>query len=327
MITRRAALIGAGAGAALASAPRITLAADYPSQPITIVIPFVPGGTSDIIARVLAQKLQPILGVNLVVENRAGAGGTVGVQDVAKADPDGYTILAGAIGNLAFTPWLYPQAKLDPVKSFAPITQDSVVPNVLVINPKLPVNNVKELVAYIKANPGKVNYASAGVGSAAHISVAYFSSVAGGLDMVHIPYKGTGPALTDIVAGRCQMTITGAPPVMPFAKSGQLKALAITSLERAPFLPDLPTVAESGYPGFEAVQWNGLLAPAKTPPAIVQKLHDAVAKVMSDPETVSKFRDEGALVVNKSSADFAKLIATDYVKWGDVIKKAGITGG
>jgi tripartite-type tricarboxylate transporter receptor subunit TctC len=324
MLTRREIFhraSGAVAAASLSPATRADVA--WPSQPIRIVIPFPPGGSSDILVRLVADRLTPVLKQPFIIDNRGGAGGTIGAEFVARAKPDGHTFLAAQVGTLAFAPWLYPDAQYDAVKSFKPVAHQSDVPNVLVVHPSLPVRTVAEFVAYAKANPGKLNYSSAGIGSAAHVSVAYFA-YATGTDMVHIPYRGTGPGLVDLVAGRVQLTITGALAVMPYIKIGQLRALAMTSLKRAPFAPDLPTVAESGYPGFEAVQWNGIVAPAGTPDAIVDKFHDAVNALLATREFADKLNEQGAVPVIESAAQFGELIKNDLPKWGEVIRKANI---
>ncbi|MBB3459391.1 tripartite-type tricarboxylate transporter receptor subunit TctC [Rhizobium sp. BK313] len=323
MPTRRKILKGAAALGLASFAGRSFAAAQWPSQPISFVVPFSPGGTGDIIGRLIAQRLTSVLGQSILIENRAGAGGTVGAQDVAKSDPDGYTFLMAAIGTLAFDPALYPKSGYDPVTSFTPVIQTSTVPNVLVVNPSVPAKTVAELVAYAKANPGVLNFSSAGSGSSAHVSMSYFNIVAG-LDMVHIPYKGTGAAVTDCVANRVQLVMTGAPPLLPFIKSGQLRAIAVSSLERASFLPDLPTIAESGYPGFEADQWEALMAPAKTPSAIIDRVYSEITKLQNDPGFVTDLANVGAIPVKKSPAELAKFIASEKQLWGDFIRKMQI---
>ena len=322
MLTRRNILQGAAAIGMAGIAGR-AFADTWPSQPIRFVVPFSPGGTGDIIGRLIAQRLTSVLGQSILIENRAGAGGTVGAQDVAKADPDGYTFLMAAIGTLAFDPALYPKSGYDPVTSFTPVIQTSTVPNLLVVHPSVPAKTVAELVTYAKTNPGKLNFSSAGSGSSAHVSMSYFNIVAG-LDMVHIPYKGTGAAVTDCVANRVQLIMTGAPPLLPFIKSGQLRPIAVSSLQRAPFLPDVPTIAESGYPGFEADQWEALMAPAKTPDAIVERMYSEITKLQNDPGFVRDLGNVGAVPIQKSRDDLVKFVASEKKLWGDFIQKMQI---
>ena len=265
----------------------------YPTKPIRIVVPFPAGGTTDVLARAAAQKLTESLGQPAVVDNRPGAGGNIGAELVAKSPPDGYTLLMGTVGTHAINPSLYPKMPYDHVKDFAPVILVAGVPNVLVINPALPVNSVQELIAYAKANPGKLNFASSGNGTSIHLSGELFKTMAG-VQMTHVPYKGSAPALQDLVGGQVQLMFDNLPSSLALIKGGKLKALAVTSSARAAALPDVPTLAESGLPGFEASSWFGLLAPAGTPQPIILKVNGDVAKWLASPEAKEKLLAQGA---------------------------------
>jgi tripartite-type tricarboxylate transporter receptor subunit TctC len=281
--------------AALATAPTW---ADptYPNKPIRIIVPFTPGGSPDVLARTIGQKITESTGAPVLIENVPGAGGTIGADRVAKATADGYTLLMGHVGTLAVAPAVYPNLPYDPIKSFAPVAWVAKVPNVLAVHPSMPANNVAELVKYLKANPGKVNYGSGGNGSAAHLAMEYFK-LSTQTFVVHVPYRGTAPSVTDAVAGQIQMVFTGAPALVPMVKAGKLRAIAVSSPKRLDLLPDVPTLAESGVKGlegFEADQWYGLVAPAGTPAAIVQKLNQVVNANLAAPEMVARLKSEGA---------------------------------
>ena len=322
---RRAALVSGLA--MLAAWPLATLAQGaYPSRPIRIVVPFPPGGSPDILARTIGQKITEATGAAVVVENVPGAGGSIGADRVAKAAPDGYTLLMGHIGTLAFTPSIYPQLPYDPVKSFAPVAWVARVPNVMAVNPALPVKNVAELVAYLKARPGQVNYGSGGNGSAAHLAVEYFK-LATQTFIVHVPYRGTVPSVTDAVAGQVQMVFTGAPAIIPMAKAGKLRAIAVSSARRLEALPDVPTMAESGLPGlahFDADQWYGVVAPAGTPAPVVQKLNQVINASLSSPEVSARLRSEGAFANPATPEAFGQLIQKEIARWRPVVANAGI---
>lgn len=324
MIDRRALLRSGGAAlmaaAAVASPAR---AQAWPSKSITLVVPFTPGGSTDILARLLAQKLQAALGQSVVVESRPGAGGSIGSEAVAKATPDGHTLLMGHIGTLAVNPSIYPKLSYDPLKSFAHVSMIARVHNVLVVNPDVPAKSMAELIAYIKANPGKLNYATGGNGSAAHIATAALA-VAVGLDIVHVPYRGTAPAMTDLLGGRVELMFTGAPVVLPQAQAGKLRALGVSGLTRLRAAPDVPTVAESGLPGFEASQWYGIVAPAGTPDAVVERLNAEIVKAMADPAVADRLAQEGAEVWTTTPAAFKAHIETEIPRWAEVARKAGI---
>jgi tripartite-type tricarboxylate transporter receptor subunit TctC len=298
----------------------------YPNKPIRIVVPFTPGGSPDILARAIGQKITEATGVAVVVENVPGAGGTIGADRVAKAVPDGYTLLMGHVGTLAVAPSVYPQLPYDPVKSFAAVALVAKVPNVMAVNASMPVKNIPELVAYLKANPGKVNYGSGGNGSAAHLAMEYFKLNTQTF-IVHVPYRGTAPAVMDTVAGQIQMVFTGAPAVIPMVKSGKLKALGVSSLKRMDSMPDVPTLSESGVKGlngFEADQWYGLVAPAGTPVAITQKLNQVVNKSLSAQDVSARMRSEGAIATPTTPENFEQLIQSEIKRWRVVVSKAGI---
>ncbi len=298
----------------------------YPNKPIRIIVPFTPGGSPDILARAVGQKITEATGVSVVVENIPGAGGTIGADRVAKAAPDGYALLMGHVGTLAVAPSVYPQLPYGPVKSFAAVALVAKVPNILAVNASMPVKNVAELVAYLKANPGKVNYGSGGNGSAAHLAMEYFK-MSTQTFIVHVPYRGTAPAVMDTVAGQIQMVFTGAPAVMPMVKSGKLKALGVSSVKRMDTMSDIPTLAESGVKGlngFEADQWYGLVAPAGTPVAITQKLNQVVNKSLSAQDISTRLRSEGAIPAPTTPENFEQLIQSEIKRWRAVVIKAGI---
>ncbi|MEO8347027.1 MAG: tripartite tricarboxylate transporter substrate binding protein [Betaproteobacteria bacterium] len=294
----------------------------YPSKPIRIVVPFPAGGTTDVLARAVAQKLNESLGQPAVVDNRPGAGGNIGAELVAKSAPDGYTLLMGTVGTHAINPSLYPRMPYDHVRDFAPVILVAGVPNVLVINPGLPVNSVQELIAYAKANPGKLNFASSGNGTSIHLSGELFRTMAG-VQMTHVPYKGSAPALQDLVGGQVQLMFDNLPSSLALIKAGKLKALAVTSLARAAALPDVPTLAESGLPGFEASSWFGLLAPAGTPPAAIATLNADVAKWLASPDARERLLAQGAIAAGGTPEDFARHIAAETAKWQKVVKESG----
>ncbi len=312
--------------AALATAPAWADPA-YPNKPIRIIVPFTPGGSPDVLARTIGQKITETTGSPVVIENVPGAGGTIGADRVAKAPADGYTLLMGHVGTLAVAPAVYPNLPYDPIKSFAPVAWVAKVPNVLAVHPSMPANNVAELVKYLKANPGKVNYGSGGNGSAAHLAMEYFK-LSTQTFVVHVPYRGTAPSVTDAVAGQIQMVFTGAPALVPMVKAGKLRAIAVSSPKRLDLLPDVPTLAESGVKGlegFEADQWYGLVAPAGTPAAIVQKLNQVVNANLSAPEVVTRLKSEGATATPASPDAFGQLIQREIKRWRPVVLNAKIT--
>ncbi|HET9043483.1 MAG TPA: tripartite tricarboxylate transporter substrate binding protein [Burkholderiales bacterium] len=294
-----------------------------PSKPIRIIVPTSPAGGNDAMARIIAQKLNERMKQPVIVENKAGANGAIGSEFVAKAAPDGYTILFGYIATHGINPALS-KVPYDPVKDFAPIAEVAEAQGVLVVTPSVPAKSVKELIALAKAKPGQLSYASAGNGTAPHISGELFKQMTG-TDLLHVPYKGSGPAVTDTLAGTTQVMFPSLVAASGHIKSGKLRGLAVTGKKRSPLFPDLPTIAESGVAGFEVVQWYGLFAPAKTPKDIVDRLNREVVAVMKDPETVKKFAAQGADVVAGSPDELGKLVQSELAKWGKFIKEARIT--
>jgi tripartite-type tricarboxylate transporter receptor subunit TctC len=301
--------------------PGICLAQTWPAKPLKMVVPFPPGGSNDIMGRMAAQQLGDRLGQQVVVENKGGAGGLVGTDSVAKAPPDGYTLLLISVAY-AFNPALYKNLPFDPEKSFAPISMLGTGPVALTVYPGLPVNSVQELLALAKARPGKLNYASAGVGSLQHLASALFVSQAG-VDIVHIPYKGGGPAMTDVIGGQADIVMPSLIQVLPHIKNGRLKVLGTSGTRRSPTLPDVPAIAEA-LPGYEAHNWWGILAPAGTPAPIVERLHKEVIAVLGSQETKKRLESEGAEPVRMTPPEFARFISTELVKWAKVARDAGI---
>jgi tripartite-type tricarboxylate transporter receptor subunit TctC len=299
-------------------------ASAYPNKLIRMVVPFTPGGSTDILARTIGQLLTQTWGQSVVIDNVPGAGGSIGADKVAKAPADGYTLMMGHIGTLAVTPSLYARLPYDPIKSFQAVAWVARVPNVLVVHPSVPVKTLKELVAYAKANPGKVNYGSGGNGSAAHIATEYFK-LQTGTQLQHVPYRGTAPAVNDLVAGQIQLMFTGVPAVIAQVKAGQLRALAVSSPKRVKAVPDLPTVAEAlGIKDFEADQWYGVVAPAGTPAPVVAKLNKQINDLLSAPEIAAKLGSEGAEPTPNPPEVFAKLIETEITRWRTVIQAGGV---
>jgi tripartite-type tricarboxylate transporter receptor subunit TctC len=307
---------------ALAQAPT-GVAANYPTKPIKLLVPFTPGGSTDILARAIGIELTKAWGQPVVIENLAGAGGSIGADKVAKSSADGYTLLMGHIGTLAVNPSLYPNLPYDPVKSFAPVAWVASVPNVLVVHPSVKANNVKELVSLAKSKPGQLNYGSGGNGSAANLATEYFKMQTG-TSLLHIPYKGTAPAVTDLVGGQIQVLFTGAPAVLPFIKSGQLRALAISSVKRLDALADLPTVAEAGFKDFEADQWYGVVAPTGTPRDIVMKLNTQINQALNAPELKTRLAAEGAIATPNTPEVFGQLIVREIARWKPVIQSGRV---
>ena len=297
-------------------------AQDYPNRPITLVVPFPPGGSTTIVARIIADKLAESLGQQIVVDNRGGAGGTIGTKAVSRSTPDGYTIVLGYTGTLAIGPTLYPTAGYDPRKDFEPIGLIGHAPNSLVVHPSFAVHSVKELVDYAKANPGKVNYGSAGVGTVSHVSGVYFANAAG-IDLVHIPYKGTGPALADLLGGHIPMAFAPIPATHANIAEGKLRGLAVTSAKRSSLLPDMPTIAEAGIPGFEASLYYGLAAPTGTPRPIIDKLNKALRDALANDEVRKRLSTDGAEPLPGTPEEYAAHIDKDETKWSKVVRDSG----
>ena len=295
-----------------------TAASNYPQKPIRMIVPFTPGGSTDILARSIGQELSKAWGQSVIIENIAGAGGSIGADKAAKSPADGYTLLMGHIGTLAVNPSLYPKLPYNPVKDFAPVAWVARVPNVLVVNPNVPAKNVQELVALAKSKPGQLSYGSGGNGSAANLATEYFKMQTE-TAILHIPYRGTAPAVTDLMGGQIQMLFTGAPAVMGQVKSGQLRAWAVSSPKRLEALPDLPTVAEAGYKNFEADQWYGVVAPAGTPRDIVLKLNQQINLALNSAELKKRLTTEGAVATPETPEAFGKLITQEIDRWRPVI--------
>ena len=298
-------------------------ASGYPSRPIRLIVPFPPGGSTDILARALGEKLAQGLGQPVVIDNRPGAAGSIGAEAAARAAPDGHTLMMGHLGTLAVNPAIYKSLPYDPVKSFAPVSLMAIVPSVLVVNPSLPVTSAAELIAYAKAHPGKLAYGSAGNGSTSHLTTEYFKLVTG-TDILHVPYKGVGPMLTDLVSGQLSMGLNGAPSVMVHIHSGRLRALAVTSLKRLEALSQVPTLDEAGLRGFDASGWYGVVAPAGTPQAIVGRLNGEIARAIQSAELRSRLEAEGALAAPGTPEEFAALIRAEIARWDTVLKRAGV---
>ncbi len=294
----------------------------YPSRPVRLVAPFPPGGSTDLLARIVAQKLTEAWGQQVIVENRGGAGGTIGVDYAARSAPDGYTIVMGHIGTFGVNPTLYPKLPYDAIKDFAPITLLAMVPNGLAVHPSLPIRSVKELLAIARARPGQLSYGSGGNGSAAHLAVEYFRLLAK-VDLLHIPYKGTGPAIVDLISGQTTMMITGMPALMPHVKTGRLRLLAVGTAKRLTVMPELPTIAEAGVPGYEATQWYGILAPAATPREIIAKLNTEIVKVLRRADVKSRLAADGAETVGNTPEQFSAHIKAEIARWAPVVRASG----
>ncbi len=294
----------------------------YPTRVVRLIVPSSPGGGTDISARILAPQLTQFLGQQVVVENRPGAGTMIGGEAVARAAPDGYTLLMG-ISTLAINPAMYKKVPYDALKDLAPISQAVALSNVLVIHPSLPSRNLKEFIGFVKARPGQINFASAGVGTSPHLSMELFLVLAK-LKMLHVPYKGSGPGVTDLIAGHVPVMMPNMLSAQPHIKSGRLRALGVTGTKRAPGADDIPTIAEAGVPGYEAVQWYGVLAPAGTPNDIISKLHAGVVRALQNPDVKKRLLNDGAEPVGSSPAEFAAYIRSETEKWAKVIKAAGI---
>jgi len=299
-------------------------AESYPARPIRLIVPFPPGGPADALARIVGEKIGTSLGTAVVVENHAGAGGNIGMGIGAKAAADGYTLVLAPAGNLTVNPFLYRSVPYDVAKDFAPVTMLATVPNILVVNPTLPVKNVSELVKYAKAHPGEINFSSPGNGSGAHLAAELFKRMAG-IDMVHVPFNGIAPAVTAVLGGQVQLMFAGAPSVLQQVKSGKLTALAVASLQRIAAAPDLPTLAESGFPGFDVTSWYGIVAPAGTSSEIITRLRTEMVTALKDPTVKAKLAGLGAEPVGNTPEEFAAMIKSETAKWGKIVKEANIT--
>jgi len=320
-ITRRTALGTLLAGASgLHALP--ALAETWPSKPLRLVVPFAPGGSSEIVARAVAGEMAKTIGQNVYVDNKPGGAGNIAMQEVA-ASSDEHTLILGHIGTLAVNPFIFPKLGYDAIRDFAPITLVSKVPSLYVVHPDLPVKNLKEFVAYAKARPGQLNYGSAGNGSAGHLAFEYLK-MATDTFVLHVPYRGTGPMLTDLMAGRLQAAAVGAPALLQFIKAGKLRCIATGSTSRLPHLPDVPTVAEQGYKGFEMTQWYGLLAPSKWPKSHLEKLEQEAIKATRSKLVGDKLSQDTAIAVGNTATEFAKFIQIEQARWKPVIARAQI---
>ena len=299
-------------------------AQNYPTKPIRLIAPFPPGGSTDLLARVIAQKLTEAFGQQVLVENRGGAGGTIGVEAAARAAPDGYTIVMGHVGTFGANPTLYPKLPYDAIKDFAPITQLAIVPNGMVVHPTLPVRTVKDFLAIARAKPGQLLYGSGGSGSAAHLAMVYFELMAK-IKLTHVPYKGTGPAIYDLIAGQTSTMITGMAALMPHIKSQKLRIIGVASAKRLQVLPDVPTINESGVPNYVADQWYGILAPAATPRDIVMKLNAEMVKALRMADVKERLNGDGVLPVGNTPDEFGALIKAEIARWAPVVKASGAT--
>jgi len=311
--------------AALALSTLHAAAQTYPNRPVTLVVPFPPGGSTTIVARIVADRMAEALGQPIVVDNRGGAGGTIGTRAVAKSLPDGYTLLLGYTGTLAIGPTLYPNAGYDPRKDFAPIGLIGNAPNSLVVHPSFAPRSVQELIAYAKANPGAVNYGSAGVGTVSHVAGEYFATAAD-IKLTHVPYRGTGPALADLIGGHIPMAFAPIPATHGPVAQGQLRGLAVTSAKRSSLVPDMPTIAESGIPGFEASLFYGIVAPAGTPRVIIDKLNEALRAALASDDVRQRLATDGAEPTPSTPEEYADHIDKDETRWSAVVKASGAKG-
>jgi tripartite-type tricarboxylate transporter receptor subunit TctC len=294
---------------------------EYPSRPVTLVVPFPAGGSTDLVARLIASGMTKHLGQQLVIENRGGAGGNIGSAAVARAEPDGYTILMATVATHALNPALYKKMPFDPVKDFAPVSLLALIPNVLVVNNDFPAKSVQELIDLLKADPGKYSYASSGNGTPLHLSGELFKSMAG-VDMIHVPYAGAGPALVDVLAGRVPIMFDNLPPALEHIRAGTLHGLAVTTKERASAIMEVPTIAET-LPGYETYSWNAFFAPADTPGPIIQQLHDAALSALKKPDITTKLRKLSATPVGSTPQELAAHIEAEIAKWAPIVKASG----
>ena len=297
---------------------------NYPSRPIRIVVSFAAGGPTDTVARVMGAKMGELLGQSFVVDNRPGAGGNIGADVVAKSAPDGYTLLMGTVSTHAINPGLYKKMPYDPVRDFAPIGQIGVTPTVLVVNPSVPAKDVKSLIALLKANPGKYSYGSSGMGSILHLCGEQFKALAGGLNVVHVPYRGSAPLMIDLVGGQIAMAFDATPTVLPQVQAGTIRAVGAGMAARARALPDLPTLQEQGLKGFECYTWNVIFAPARTPPQIVARLNEAINKALADPTVFKRLQETGIDPTPGSTPEkVLEFVKAELVKWAPIIKASG----
>jgi len=295
----------------------------FPTKPLRLVVPFAPGGSSSIVARAVAAEMEKGLGQSIIVDNKPGGGGNIAMLEVARSDPDGYTLIIGHVGSLAMNPFMYTKLPYDVDKDFTPISLLATVPAIYVVHESVPAKNLREFVALAKKDPGKMYYGSAGNGSAGHLAMEYLKQVTG-IDIQHVPYKGTGPNIIDLVAGRTQAASAGTPPLMPHVKSGKLRVIAVGTPKRLPTLPDVGTVAEQGYPGFETSQWYGINGPAKMPEPVLRRLATEAAKAARSPSVLERFAADDAEAIGSSPAEYAAFIKKEQERWGKVVRAAGV---
>jgi tripartite-type tricarboxylate transporter receptor subunit TctC len=322
-ISRRTLLQAAGLGASALTFPAAMAQTAWPTKSVRFVVPFAPGGTSEIVARSVAAELTKQLGQSVYVENKPGGAGVLAMQEVAKAPADGHTIILGHVGTLAVNPYMLKNQPYDVNKDFIPVTLLAKVPNVFVIHPDVPAQNFQEFVAYVKKNPGQLNYGSAGNASAGHLAMEYLKLVTG-MFITHIPYRGTGPQLTDLLSGRTQASSAGLPALSAHIKSGKLRAIAVGTRERISGLPDVPTVAEMGFKNFETSQWYGILTPAGTPPDVVKRMQEESLKALKSSAVTARFATDNAVGGGGPSSEFASFIAAEQKVWSDIVRRASI---
>ena len=303
--------------------PTAAVAQEFPTKPIRLLVPFAPGGTSEIVARAIATEMSKVLGQNIIVENKPGGAGTIAMADTLKAPPDGYTMILGHVGTLAVNPYAMAKQPYDVNRDFQPVSLLARVPNLFVVHPDVPAKNLKEFVAYAKSKPGRLNYGSAGNASAGHLAYEYLNFVTG-IQMVHIPYRGTGPQMIDLIAGRTDTASAGAPALMSYIKNGQVRPIAVGMPERIPALPDVPTVAEQGYAGFETSQWYGLIVSSAVPKPIVAKLNAAANAALKTKAVADRFSRDNAVFGPGTPEDFAKFIKAEQTRWMGVVKQSGL---
>ena len=321
--TRRTGLKTLAAATLAVAGMGTALAADaYPDKPLTMIVPFSAGGTTDILARIVGQALGQELGQTIIIENKPGAGGNIGAQQASRAKADGYTLFMGTVGTHAINQALYKKLPYDPAKDFAPLSRVANVPNLLVAHPSRPYKTVQEMIAYAKKHPGEVTYGSPGSGASPHVSGALFQSMTGA-EMTHVPYKGSAPAISDLLGNQIAVMFDNMPSAIQHVRSGKLRPIAVTTAKRSPELPDVPTIAEAGVPGYEATSWFGLWAVAGTPAPILTKLQTALTKVLKDPAVAKKIADQGGEVVIETPAQFDAFIKSEAAKWGKVVKESG----
>ena len=311
----------------LALAPTLAFGqAAYPTRPVRMIVPFAPGGASDVVARIMSPKLAEVLGQQVIVENRPGASGNIGMEAAARATPDGHTIYLGNIGTIAINPAIYKNLSVDPLKDLIPVTLIADVPSILIANPRLPANTVAELIAWARTNPGELNFASTGSGALSRLEMEQLRKVAN-LDLVHVPYKGgAGPAVTGMLGGETHVMFVTLPSAITFIVAGKLKPLGISTARRIDALPQVPTMAESGFPEMVSGSWQGMFAPAGTPRAIVEKLHAAILATLASPETVQRFVEVGVVVAtNRAPEEFATFVGAEFMRWGKVARESGAT--